>query len=57
MIIRTSMAHICATGTTGRLKSWHIYVPLALDGLSGLQERLEYTGIVNKHMQQRHISE
>ena len=27
------MAHICATGTTGRLKSWHIYVPLAVDGL------------------------
>ena len=27
------MAYICATGTMGRLKSWHIYVPLALDGL------------------------
>ena len=34
MIIRTSMAHICAPGTTGRLKSWHIYVPLAVDGLN-----------------------
>ena len=30
------MAHICATGTMGRLKSWHIYVPLAVDGSKGV---------------------
>ena len=34
MTLRTSMAHICATGTMGRLKSWHIYVPLAVDRLN-----------------------
>ena len=31
------MAHICPTGTMSRLKSWHIYVPLAVDGLRDME--------------------
>ena len=34
MTLKTSMAHICGTGTMGRLKSWHIYVPLTVAELT-----------------------